>query len=164
MKHKITLALVLAGILVVSGCSVTGKDHGREWAKYSTERSQIWNRYGEMAVELDNKVVMATAEYKRFLIFTTKNESYGGATNVIAATHLGGLGNFAAFKAAKDAGADGIYVVRAKQESSGFLGITANVKVTVWGMPFKYKFLGLMDPKRADERRHIEAKSSIFPF
>ena len=164
MKHKITLALVLMVMLVLSGCTATGKDFGHDNARYGTERSTIWNRYGEMAVDLDNKIVQATAEYSRFLIFTTKNESYGGATNVIAGSGLGGLANFAAFKAAKDAGADGLYVVRVKQENSGFLGLTAKANVTVWGMPFKYKFLGLMDEKRADERRHIEAKGSLFGF
>lgn len=164
MKFKTSLIIMLVAAMTLAGCTATGKDYSKDTASYDTERTKVWNRYGEMSVEVENKVVTATAEYSRFLIFTTKNDSYSGATNAISATALGGLANFAAFKAAKDAGADGIYVVRTKHEASGFLGITSNHKVTVWGMPFKYKFLGLMDEKRADERRHVIGNSSAFGF
>ncbi len=164
------LRVIFTGLAITSAlglvdCSSIGHDWSKDAASYSADRAPVWNRSGEMAVDLQDRVVSATAEYDRFLIFTTKNESYNGATNTISSVSLDGLGTYAAYKATTDANADGIYVIRSKRESSGFplLNLWRTEKVTVWGMPFKYKFLGIMDEKRADEKRK-QGGGSIFGF
>ena len=156
-------SLAITSALGLVNCSSIGHDWSKDGLSYSADRAPVWNRSGEMAVDLQDRVVSATAEYDRFLIFTTKNESYNGATNTITSVGLDGLANYAAYKATTDANADGIYVIRAKREATGFLYLWRNEKVTVWGMPFKYKFLGIMDEKRADEKRKQGGKS-IFGF
>ncbi|MFW5742243.1 MAG: hypothetical protein ACOC2D_03125 [Spirochaetota bacterium] len=162
-----TIVLLVAVLLVVSGCSTIDKRLAASAnASLSPEPLTTWARPVEITFELGDDIVGEAAYQVILGIFKTGEvpASAGGGLLSASTMLLGSITgkqaqdpqiNTAAYKAAQSAEADGIYVTGVEIQEDSFLQIYKRREITVRGKALNIVNLGQVDEARADNARYI---------
>jgi hypothetical protein len=148
------------GLALATGCATNArKIHLANEASLRADSHKLWTRPTEIGFKM-GKEISATAQATSVLGFQTgesKNSSVGLAIVTSAlggkGASLSGTGNYAAYKAVMEAGAEGIYVTRVESENFGFFFFVKNEKVTVYGRALTMHDYGPIAESRSDDWR-----------
>lgn len=161
------IVLIVAALLVLSGCSTIDKRLAASAdASLSPEPLTTWARPVEITFELGDDIVGQASYQVIFGIFKTGEvpASAGGGLLSASTMLLGSITgkqaqdpqiNTAAYKAARSAEADGIFVTGVEIQEDSFLQIYKRREITVRGKALNIVNLGQVDAARADNARYI---------
>ena len=164
------LASIAAALLLTTGCATNSrKIKLANEAALQAQNHGLWTRPTEVGFKMGDEI-SATAKATSVLGFQTGESKSGGfglsmITSALGGTgaSLSGTGEFAAYKAVTEAGAEGIYVTRVESSNHGFLFFWKNEKVTVYGRALTMHSYGPVKEARADDWRfrHFQPKTVV---
>ena len=155
--HRLALAASLS--LAVGCASNSRKVKLANEAALQAQNHGLWTRPTEIGFKMGGEI-SAQATSRSILLFQVgESKNAGGGLSIITSglggtgAALSGTGEYAAYKAVTEAGAEGIYVTRVETETNGFLFFWKTQKVTVYGRQLTMHDYGPIEQERADDWR-----------
>jgi len=154
------LPLAIATVALTTGCATNSrKSKLANEAALSAQNHGLWTRPTEIGFKMDDEI-SATARATKVLGFNTgeSKPGSGASLSVVSSllgtgTSLSATGQYAAYKAVVENGAEVGYVTRVESDAHGFLMFWKNEKVTVYGRALTLDNYGPIEETRADRWR-----------
>jgi hypothetical protein len=159
MKHHLLGAALVAAV-ISSGCTTMARtNHATDTAALSAQPLTVVTRPTEVAMELVGDA-SGTASTTHLLGFLIEGDRVAQSLPVFGLVQKDDtLSRLAAYRAARDKGADAFYVLRTEEDATGVGFLFKKRTVTVHGRSYRLRDLGTMSPERADKLQMTGATS-----